>query len=150
MIEEMSRRLQGLMAGEGLEYGHRTHTYNSRVAQELAVAGDAAGVTDALHDALFRAYFVEGLNLAAPEVLYRVAQAAGLGEASAKAVIDHRQNREIVDGHWRRARGLGVTGVPTFVVDRQGLVGAQPYETLQEFMAQVGIAPRPGDDHSRP
>ena len=48
----MKRRFGALMAEEGLEYGERTHTYNSRLAQELAVWGDEAGVTDALHDAL--------------------------------------------------------------------------------------------------
>ncbi|SVB30474.1 uncharacterized protein METZ01_LOCUS183328, partial [marine metagenome] len=55
----MKHHLTVSMADEGLEYGDRTHSYNSRLAQELAVWGDEIGVTDVLHDALFQAYFVE-------------------------------------------------------------------------------------------
>ena len=138
----MSRRLRLLMAEEGLEYGQRTHTYNSRLAQELAVAGDAAGVTDALHDALFRAYFVEGRNLMSHEVLFEIADATGLDPSLARAAIEDREYRSTIDAHWSRAGGMGVTGVPTFAVNGVGVVGAQPYETLEELMEHVGVARR--------
>jgi predicted DsbA family dithiol-disulfide isomerase len=141
-LEEMTRRLRVLMAKEGLEYGDRTHTYNSRLAQELAVAGDAAGVTDALHDALFAAYFVDARNLASPEVLMEIARKVGLDEAEARRAIEERAYRSEVDEHWRRARMLGVTGVPTFVVGGFGVVGAQPYEALEGLLLRAGAARR--------
>ena len=34
-IEAMNARLEGLAEAEGLAYSRRTHTYNSRLAQEL-------------------------------------------------------------------------------------------------------------------
>jgi len=39
-IEPMKRQMRELMAEAGLEYGERTHTYNSRLAQELAKWAD--------------------------------------------------------------------------------------------------------------
>ena len=39
-VEAMYKRMKGLMDAEGLEYGRRTHTYNSRLAQELGKWAD--------------------------------------------------------------------------------------------------------------
>ena len=40
-IEPMRKRMKELMAEAGLEYGDRTHTYNSRLAQELGKWADS-------------------------------------------------------------------------------------------------------------
>ena len=65
----MHARMQGLMAAEGLPYGRRTHTYNSRLAQELAKWADSQPGFEAIHDLLYKAYFVDGRNVGDPEVL---------------------------------------------------------------------------------
>jgi predicted DsbA family dithiol-disulfide isomerase len=143
MVAEMRQRLLERMAAEGLEYGDRTHSYNSRLAQELAVWGDGLGATDALHDALFRAYFVDGANLADPEVLAGAAESAGLDPDEARHVVLERPFRDVIDAHWERARRMGVTGVPTFVANGFAVVGAQPYEALRSLMERAGVAPRP-------
>ena len=39
-LEAMYTRMKSLMNAEGLEYGRRTHTYNSRLAQELGKWAD--------------------------------------------------------------------------------------------------------------
>jgi predicted DsbA family dithiol-disulfide isomerase len=139
-LAAMHERLAELMAQEGLTYGERSHTYNSRLAQELALWGDGLGATDRLHDALFRAYFVEGLNLAEVEVLVEAARSSGLDPSEARAVVEERRLSDGVDAHWRTARRLGVTGVPTFVASGFGVVGAQPYEALEGLMARVGVS----------
>lgn len=144
MFADMSRRLSGFMATEGLDYGNRVHTYNSRLAQELAAWGDEVGVTDALHDALFRAYFVEGQNLADPDVLAAVASSAGLDPVDARAVVEERRYQATIDSHWQKASQSGVTGVPTFAAAGFVVVGAQPYEVLQQLMERAGVPRRGG------
>ena len=52
-------QMKARMTAEGLPYGERTMTYNSRLAQELGKWADTQPGGEALHDALFRAYFVE-------------------------------------------------------------------------------------------
>jgi predicted DsbA family dithiol-disulfide isomerase len=42
--------------------------------------------------------------------------------------------RKAVDADWARSRALGVTGVPTFVIGRKAVVGAQPYEVLEQLV----------------
>ena len=36
------------------------------------------------------------------------------------------------------SRQVGVTGVPTFVAGRYGVVGAQPYEALEALVRKAG------------
>ncbi len=133
-IEEMKQRMSGLMAEENLPYGNRTYTYNSRFAQELAKWGESFPEGEALNLKLFEAYFAEGRNLAEPVELLEVAEAAGLDRDAAEEMIRKRSFRDAVDADWKRAHKVGVTGVPTFVSGNRGLVGAQPYEALEQLI----------------
>ncbi len=133
-IEAMKQRMSGLMAEENLPFGNRTHTYNSRLAQELSKWGDSFPEGDALNRKLFEAYFAEGRNLAESDVLLAVAEAAGLSREAAEDVIRKRLFRNAVDADWRRAHEFDVTGVPTFVSGNRGLVGAQPYDALDQLI----------------
>lgn len=134
-------RMKGLMDAEGLPYGERTHTYNSRLAQELGKWADTRAGGEAIHDAIYRAYFVDGRNIGDPEVLAGLAQSVGLPAEDARRVISERSFSEAVDRDWARSRRLGVTGVPTFVVEDQGVVGAQPYEVLEQLVVASGASP---------
>jgi predicted DsbA family dithiol-disulfide isomerase len=141
-LDEMYTRMKGLMEAEDLPYSHRTHTYNSRLAQELGKWADTQPGGEAIHDALYRAYFVDGVNLGDVEALLVVAQAVGLDVAAAREVLESRSFEDAVDADWEKSRQYGVTGVPTFVVGRQGVVGAQPYEMLERLLQETGVEPK--------
>ncbi|MBI2202833.1 MAG: DsbA family protein [Candidatus Rokubacteria bacterium] len=130
----MNAAMKARMDAEGLPYGERTMTYNSRLAQELGKWADTQPGGEAIHDALFRAYFVEARDISRPAVLLEIAQQVGLPVAGAREVLEQRTFREAVDADWRLSRDYGVTGVPTFVVGRNGVVGAQPYEALEQLV----------------
>ena len=146
-LDAMYARMKGLMDAEGLPYGQRSHTYNSRLAQELGKWADAAhpDLGDAFHDAMYRAYFVEALNIGDQEVLVGIAEKVGLPGAEAARVLEERSYQEAVDADWSKSHDYGVTGVPTFVAAGQGLVGAQPYEMLVQLLTQAGAAARDGE-----
>jgi predicted DsbA family dithiol-disulfide isomerase len=133
-IEPMKQRMSGLMAEEGLPYGNRTHTFNSRMAQELSKWGEAFTEGELLNRKLFEAYFVKGNNLAVTEVLLDAVESSGLAREEAEGVIIKRRFREAVDEDWQRSRELGVSGVPTFVFGNRALVGAQPYTALEQLI----------------
>lgn len=142
-IAAMQARMRGLMADEGLDYGQRTHTYNSRLAQELARwADDKLADSSALHDALYRAYFVDAKNIGDVEVLVELARSAGLDADEAREVLSSRNHSDAIDEDWRKAHSYGVTGVPTFVAGGRGAVGAQPYEALERLVAEAGAERR--------
>jgi predicted DsbA family dithiol-disulfide isomerase len=142
-LAAMYARMKRLLEAEGLPYGKREKTFNSRLAQELGKYGDERGVAK-IHDEIYRAYFVDGVNIAEMDVLLDIASRVGLPAAEVKLVLTEGRMRAAVDADWARSRALGITGVPTFVINGQRLVGAQPYDVLEEFALSAGV--RPADD----
>jgi predicted DsbA family dithiol-disulfide isomerase len=134
----MHAQMKARMDAEGLPYGERTMTYNSRLAQELGKWADTQPGGEAIHDALFRAYFVEARDISRPEVLLEIVARVGLPVDAAREVIEKRTFKAAVDEDWKLSRQIGVTGVPTFVAGRYGVVGAQPYEALEELVRKAG------------
>jgi predicted DsbA family dithiol-disulfide isomerase len=143
MLAEMMARIREVAAAEGLPMSDRAITYNSRLAQELGAWADTRDDGGRIHDELFRAYFVDGVNIADIDALAAVAERAGLPVGEARQVVTERRFRDAVDRDWRRSRELGVTGVPTFVAGGRGVVGAQPYEVLERLVVEAGARRRP-------
>ncbi len=141
-MDAMYARMKGLMDAEGLPYGQRTHTYNSRLAQELGKWADTQPDGEAIHDALYRAYFVDGRNIGDIDVLVEIAEGVGLPGDAAREVLTSRGFEASVDEDWEKSRQYGVTGVPTFVAGGYGVVGAQPYESLEQLLSQAGTPAR--------
>ncbi|NQU58521.1 MAG: DsbA family oxidoreductase [Rhodospirillales bacterium] len=135
-------RMKGLMETEGLPYSERSHTYNSRLAQEIGTWAETQSSGSAIHDKFFEAYFVDCRNVGDVEVIIDVVKSVGLDEQEARAVLAERRFKAAVDADWEKSRIYGVTGVPTFVSNGQSLVGAQPLETLHQLMAEVGAERR--------
>ena len=122
------------MDAEGLPYNRRTHTYNSRPAQELAKWADSQPGFESIHGALYRAYFVDGRNIGDPEVLVEIAKSVGLSDEAARDVLANRSFKDAVDADWEQARRFGITGVPSFVAGKYKVVGAQPYDVLADLL----------------
>ena len=138
MYQEMKER----MDAEGLPYGKRTHTFNSRLAQELGHWAETIEGGAALHDALYQAYFVDSKNIGDVGVLLEVVEAVGMSVEDARGVLKNRTFQQAVDEDWQKSKQYGVTGVPTYVAGGYGVVGAQPYEALEHLMTQIGAEKR--------
>jgi predicted DsbA family dithiol-disulfide isomerase len=137
----MHEAMKARMDAEGLPYGERTMTYNSRLAQELGKWADTQPGGEALHDAFFRAYFVEARDISQPSVLLEIVERVGLSVEGAREVLEKRTFKAAVDADWALSRRYGVTGVPTFVAGKYGVVGAQPYEALEELVRRAAQPP---------
>ena len=141
-IAGMHRQMQARMEAAGLEYGDRTMTFNSRLAQELAKWAETRDGGDAIHGALFRAYFVSNLNIGKIDVLLDIAESVGLDTAQAREVLEQRTFQDEVDRDWQYSYATGITGVPSFLAENQVVVGCQPYEVLEEFVQQLRGIPQ--------
>ncbi len=140
-ILQVKARLKAAADELGLPLRDRSHTYNSRLAQELGKWAEKEGKGDAFHEAVFRAYFVEGKNIARIPVLVEVAESAGLPGGEAHQMLGSRMFKNEVDRDWQRSVSMGITAVPTFLVGRSAVVGAQPYENLEQIVRAGGAAP---------
>ena len=141
-INQVLARLYQTAKALGLPFGKREKTYNSRLAQELGKMAENQGCGERFHLAAFKAYFVDGLNISRKSILLGLGTTVGLSAEQVLEVIEKRTFEEAVDKDWKRSYQLGVRAVPTFMINRMSLVGAQSYEKLVELMKDSGVLKR--------
>jgi predicted DsbA family dithiol-disulfide isomerase len=134
--------LKQVAGGLGLPFGDRKMTYNSRLAQEVGKWAESIDKGREFHNAVFRAYFVDGQNIGDVNVLVKVAESVDLSGEDVRKVIQDRTCREAVDADWKRSYELRVTAVPTFLFNNQFLVGAQKYTELEKLLLSTNVKRR--------
>ena len=75
------------------------------------------------------------------DTLTTIVNSVGLDKSDARAVLDSGAFKEAVDRDWAQAHKTGITAVPTFVVNGQTLMGAQPYTALKNLVLQQTTDP---------
>jgi len=116
-------------AGEGIAFAfdRMERTPNTVAAHQLIDLAQAQGKADAVVDALFRAYFEEARDIGDSATLKEIAERAGV------TGWPEEVDRAKVMQQEERVRGLGISGVPTFIFDRKsGLSGAYPPDLLAQ------------------
>jgi predicted DsbA family dithiol-disulfide isomerase len=143
-----NQRMKVNMEREGLPFNaERNMSYNSRLAQELSKWAEGKDKGEEIHDALFRAYFVDVRNIGKAEVLAKIAEENGLPADEATDVLLSRKYKDAVDDDWRRCAAYGVNAVPTFLAGKYLMVGAQPYEELEKLVQHVQSNPEKVADY---
>jgi predicted DsbA family dithiol-disulfide isomerase len=127
-IADMQARLIKVAAAEGLPLANRTRTYNSRLAQELGKWAESMAMGDLFRKAVYRAYFVDGSNIALVDELIRIAKSVGLPVDEARAVLTERRFASVVDADWQRASEMRITAVPTHLCNGRRLAGFSSYD----------------------
>ena len=140
----MVERLRQMAQQAGLPMNPPSMISSSRRALEAAEYARVQGKHHAFHTAIFRSYFQAGKDIGDWATLLDVAQEVGLIAERMRKAVERGVYRAAVDAQIREARQLGITSVPTFVLDNLAIVGAQPYEVFQQTMVRLGIAPARG------
>ena len=125
-------------AGEGIAFAfdRMQRTPNTVAAHRLVDLAQSQGRADAVVNALFKAYFEEAQDIGDAVVLAQIAGQHGVEGWPAAA------NAARVSEQEERVRGLGISGVPTFIFDRRtGISGAYPPENLAQIIRDVAAKP---------
>ena len=111
---------------------------NTVDAHRLMHYAGERGKQDEMAEAIFRRYFLEGADLSDRQTLADIAQQAGMDRDEAAAYLASDADRELIEEQDRRARAIGVEGVPFFIFNqRLALSGAQPPEVIVEAMEKA-------------
>lgn len=152
-VTQLLAQTQSTAQAEGLpmDFDRGQVRVTTLPAHRLMWLAGREGLQPAVAEALFRAHFAEGRNLAEPQVLVDAGVAGGLDEARIRALLASDEGRAEVEAGLEQARALGISSVPTFVIDgRYAIQGAQPPEVLAQALAQIvaenSPASGPGDD----
>jgi predicted DsbA family dithiol-disulfide isomerase len=107
-------------------------------AHRLLWLAGREGVQAAVGEALFRAHFVEGRNLADPQTLIAAAATGGIAAERVTALLAGDEGLPEIQAQLAQAQALGIQSVPTFVVnDRYAIQGAQPPESFAQALRQI-------------
>ena len=89
-------------------------------------------------DALFQAYFVDARDIGSAEVLGDIADSIGMDAAVVQKLLATDNDIEDVKSRDAHSRQMGVTSVPTFIVDNKHAVpGAQPPELWLKVIGEI-------------
>jgi predicted DsbA family dithiol-disulfide isomerase len=135
-VREMERELLSQAAGEGLDFrldAQRSGTtFDGHRVVHLATEHHLG---DQMKERLLRAYFTDGELISDHDSLLTLGLEVGLPEDELRALLAGDRFAEEVRDDERTARELGITAVPTFVVDRsRGISGAQAPELLLKLL----------------
>ena len=112
--------------------------YNTRLAHEATQYARQHGKANEFHKAMFHKVYAKGQNPSEWSVIRAVAQEVGLDADDMQLNVEGGKYTEEVANQVQWAYQIGVTGVPTYVInDRYAIVGAQPYEVFKNALMQI-------------
>jgi predicted DsbA family dithiol-disulfide isomerase len=133
---ELEQHITDVAAAEGLDFRFDlARSGNTFDAHRVVHLAREHGCQDAMKERLLRANFTEGRLLSDPEELVALAGEVGLDADEVRRTLAGNRFAEAVRDDERTAASFGISGVPTFVVDRAiGASGAQPPEAMLELL----------------
>ena len=130
------------MVGLELKVEQIARQPNTLKAHALIELAAEAGLQDAMAEALFVAYFIDSRDLSDDAELRAVAMATGVSADTIDAALIGESVTRIVAAGEAEMREYGVTGVPLFIIGREGaervaISGAQGADALLSAIGQV-------------
>jgi predicted DsbA family dithiol-disulfide isomerase len=142
-VREMQTYLSSFAARYGIaDFRQRDRIPNTHRALALAEVAREEGKLDALRTRAMDAHWRDGLDLEDDGDLRTIARDAGLAEDAVARSLSDPRYLERVDAIRTEATLIGVEGIPTFVLGRSGMSGAQPYEAFEQFARNAGAKRR--------
>jgi predicted DsbA family dithiol-disulfide isomerase len=131
-------RLRQIAESYGMKFISTKRIYNTRLAHEATEYAHVHGKGNEFHKVVFRKVYAEGQDPSEWEVLRSAAEEVGLDAEEMQREVDNEKYMAEVVDKVRWAYQIGVTGVPTYVINnRYAVVGAQPYEVFQNVLEQI-------------
>lgn len=138
-VEQMLEQMTAMGELEGIEFDFAKlrHANTARAHRVLHLAKQQ-GLQAEMQERLFRAYFAEGRLVSDPDTLAELGEEVGLDGEEVRDAFDDEEYGDAVENDITRARMLGVSGVPFFLVEQKyGISGAQSPETFASALDRV-------------
>ncbi|MCF6293206.1 MAG: DsbA family oxidoreductase [Robiginitomaculum sp.] len=86
---------------------------------------------------LFKSFFTDGKDIGDEDVLIGIASAIGMDGDLVAKLLEEGQDKQHVEDEVRSFAGMGISAVPTFIVDQKsGISGALPPKDMSAFIMQ--------------
>jgi predicted DsbA family dithiol-disulfide isomerase len=135
---ELEQQMTETAAADGLDFRFDVARSGSTFdAHRIVHLAEAHGLQDAMKERLLRAYFSEGELVSDPDTLIRLAGEVGLPQDEVRDTLRTERYAQDVRDDEQLAARMGISAVPTFVVDRAiAASGAHPPDALVDLLRQ--------------
>ena len=138
-VEPMRAYMRRFAAQFGItDMRHPAHLPNTRRVLAAAEHARDQGRLDPFREAAMDAYWRDGRDLEDEAVVREVAAGVALDPAATATAMDDPAFLARVDAIRRESINAGVTGIPTFFMGDQVVVGCQPYDILAAAVERAG------------
>jgi predicted DsbA family dithiol-disulfide isomerase len=138
--ERLTNHVTEVAETEGLvfDYPKQKVSPNTRNAHRLIMFAKESGKHLEMVEALFKAYFTEGVDLSKNENLVALATEVGLDKESTEQFLLSDTGIAEVAVAENELKKMGISGVPFYIVnDKYGISGAQSSETFIQAFQNV-------------
>ena len=129
---------EGLKEGIDFNFDSIEVTPNSFNSHLLLALAYEKNIQLKVLDDLFESYFLRGEDIGNPNVLLSIATNNLIDEDELKAYLSNKENIEPLANEELQARKMGITSVPTFIVNKQIVInGAQTSENFELIFQKI-------------
>ena len=135
-LQQMTQQLTAQAKPYGIDFHFdKALTFNTINAHSLWQWTKEFGKTQAYKDAVMKAYFTDGINLAEENNLLDIITKIGLDKELASKALKSDQYSKAVYADIKRAEELGIRGVPYFLIDgKASISGAQDDKIFEQVL----------------
>ena len=139
---ELNEHVRQVAAREGIAFRPelQERSPNTRNAHRIIMIAREEERQSEVVDALFSAYFTEGVDLTRIENLVRIAEQAGLDAEKIELLLNSNTGKLEIEMAEKELQDLGITSVPLFIMDdRIAVSGAQSVEAFMKAFEETAM-----------
>ena len=116
----------------GTRFNHQPLMSNSNLAMQAGEFAREKGLYDPYHEAVFKAFFTDCLDIGDLEIIGRVITSLGLDRTELESALKNETYAPILEQTRKQAASGMIKAAPTFVIEGgETITGAQPLEVFR-------------------
>jgi predicted DsbA family dithiol-disulfide isomerase len=122
----------------GVEFNHLTMMPNTNLALQVAEYAKEIGLSESYNKLMYKATFVDDVNISLKEEINKIAIQAGFTESDLQAVYSTDKYKKILEDNKLYCQTHNISSVPTFIINEEyAIVGAQGPESFKKIFQQL-------------
>ena len=145
----ITARTSRVASEEGLSFNFdkQATSPNTRKAHALILLAKEENKQSEMTEALFKAYFSDGVDLSKDENLTDIAVQVGLDKSNIQLVLADNNTHSLIGEREVELQQLGIRGVPFYIINNQyGISGAQTSETFVKAFKEIQVKAEVSDE----
>ncbi len=130
-FEMVVENIMRLAAEDGITMSFPEVLPNSQLALYISEFARKKGKFEGFHEIIFEKYWKEGKNIGELPLLLDVAKSIGLNKDELLAYLNTDESKKLLKKNMLELKEYGIDGVPTFVIGKRIVVGAQSYQIYE-------------------